>query len=150
MCGELSLSVSRTIGDTTRRNQTDFTRLLPRSPRLLVKTVRSPLEGLHTSNGANFGTYLDKRLGGGKEVLSALWSGALLEPVDNSLIRYTILVVQHLELPILMRRAPQADFHSAYFQNVGECLDDLRILVAIHLDNINQGYLSLGRGAKRD
>lgn len=112
--------------------------------------MRSPLEGLRTSNGANFGTYLDKRLGGGKEVLSTLWPGALLEPVDNSLIRYAILVVQHLKLPRLMRRAPQADVHSAYFQNVRECLDDLRILVAIHLDNINQGYLSFGRGAKRD
>ena len=116
------MSVSRTIGDTTRRNQTDFTRLLPRSPRLLVKTVRSPLEGLHTSNGANFGTYLDKRLGGGKEVLSALWSGALLEPVDNSLIRYTILVVQHLELPILMRGPHKPTFTPLTFKMWGNVL----------------------------
>ena len=63
-------------------------------------------------------THLDQWFGALEEMLASLRLRAFLVPVDDSLIRDTVLVVQH-------------------FKNLRECLDDSGIFVAVRLHSVD-------------
>ena len=63
-------------------------------------------------------------------MLAALRLGTLLVPIDNCLVGDAILVVKN-------------------FEDLGEGLDNTSILVAVQLDGVDQGYLSLCGAAER-
>lgn len=68
-------------------------------------------------------------------------------PVDNSLIRNTVLIVQHLEergvVPLNIHK-----LEGTYFENLRERLDDTRVFVTIHLNNVYEGHLCLCSGTE--
>ena len=57
------------------------------------------------------GAYLDKRFGRLQEVLTALRLGALLVPVDDSLVRDTVLVIQHLNKVLAIHGRAKSRLH---------------------------------------
>jgi len=63
-------------------------------------------------------------------------------PINDSLIRDTVLVVQNLK-EIRSRQAGSLG-DATYFENLGECFDDASVLITIHLNNVYKGNFSLG------
>ena len=71
-------------------------------------------------------------------------------PINNSLIRNTVLVVQNLHAP--QQRSAigrERGDRGTDFENLRECLDDARVFITIHLDRVDEGNLGLGAVAER-
>lgn len=90
----------------------------------------------------------DKSLGALEEMLAALGLRALLVPIDNRLIRNTILIVQHLNHDPSQYCNLEEGLHNAedwaYFENLRERFNNPRILVTIHLNDVDERHLRLG------
>lgn len=69
-----------------------------------------------------------------QEVLTALRFGTFLEPVDDSLIRNTVFVIQNLQNTVNIILDRSRDTH---FENLRESFDDTGVFITIHLDNVN-------------
>lgn len=109
--------------------------LLPRSHPLVLVTPVSPNKLVSALLSCYFGcgfdvTDLDESFGSLKEMLLPLRLTSLRMPVYDSLLSDTISVVQH-------------------FEDLRESLDDPCILVTMYLNDVDQGYLSLGALTER-
>ena len=89
--------------------------------------------------------YLDQCLGSVQEMLPALGLRALLVPINDSLIRYTILIVQNLWPRVQLRMNLLKVAHIAtHLENLWECFDDARVFIRVHLHGVDEGNLGLG------
>lgn len=70
-------------------------------------------------------------------MLPALGLRALLVPINDSLIRDTILVVQNLIDVWLAQAHEQAAHIVTCLKNLGECLDDTCVFVRVHLHGVD-------------
>jgi hypothetical protein len=78
-------------------------------------------------------------------MLSTVRLGAFLVPIYDSLIRNTVLIIQHLNK---VRKNCQIQYNRGsgltHFQNLRERLDDARVFITIQLYDINESDLGLG------
>jgi hypothetical protein len=81
-------------------------------------------------------------------MLPALGLGAFLMPIYNSLIGNTILVVQNLHTKFSVKISDETA-RSTSLENLRESLDDTRIFITIHLDDVDERYFGFGTIAKR-
>ena len=80
-------------------------------------------------------------------MLLAMGLGSLLVPVDNRLIRNTVLAVQRLQTLNLMSSKGQK--RETDLQYLGERFHDPGIFVAVHLHCVDERYFCLWVGAER-
>ena len=83
-------------------------------------------------------------------MLPALRLGTFLVPVDDSLIRDTIFVIQNLYARNGSAATPSSDqIEWTNLENLRECLNDTCVFITIHLYSVDQGDFGLGPVAER-
>ena len=70
-------------------------------------------------------------------MLLSMRLGSLLIPVDDSLVRYTVLVVQGLPKPQLSSEKKESRKAGPYLDYLRERFHDPRVFVAVHLYRVN-------------